>query len=104
MLDPDKYPFCSEFYIVEKTVEVVAKVGSKTEQIRIEAIYDPRNGHYKTRSYRLEHVNVQSYYGESRSIDTDLWLEYNLPWTNRDSADGAIAQALHFLSERVSSS
>ena len=41
MLDPANYPFCSEFYIVEKSIEVVAKINGENRQIRIDALRGP---------------------------------------------------------------
>ena len=41
MLDPADYPFCSEFYIVEKSIEVVANINGEDRQIRIDALQGP---------------------------------------------------------------
>ncbi len=39
MMDRSDYEFCSKFYIVEKTIEVVVHIGSGNRQVRIEALY-----------------------------------------------------------------
>jgi len=39
MLDQALYDFCSEFYIVEKTVEVIVKINGQDERIRIDALH-----------------------------------------------------------------
>jgi hypothetical protein len=41
MLDPADYPFCSEFYIVEKSIEVVANINGEDRQIRIDVLPNP---------------------------------------------------------------
>jgi hypothetical protein len=41
MLDSADYPFCSEFYIVEKSIEVVANINGEDRQIRIDAFQGP---------------------------------------------------------------
>jgi hypothetical protein len=30
-----------------------------------------------------------------------IWIGYDLPWTDQDTADGALTQALGFLSDRA---
>jgi len=94
--------FCDEFYTVEKTVEVVVKLGGTNEFIRIEALCD-RSGKYDTRSYILREIKVALAYSklESGVIMTNIWCDYDLPMTDRDTAEGVIDQALAFLSERV---
>ena len=104
MLNPERYPNCSEFYIVEKAVIVVAEIGGVDRQLRIEALRRP--GHspheYSTRGYIEETVVVQQsdvkdgkYEHKPQSMS--VWVDYNLPWTARDSADDAIEQALSLL-------
>lgn len=62
MLDPKNFPSCSEFYIVEKVVEVVVLIGGEPRQIRIEALRD-ESGKYSTRGYIQDHVKLQSALG-----------------------------------------
>jgi hypothetical protein len=103
LLSPDRYPKCSEFYIVEKAVIVVTKIGGFDRQLRIEALRRP--GHpreYSTRGYILESVilqqsDIKDGKYEHKPQMMDVWVEYNVPWTDRDSADAAIAQALSLL-------
>ncbi len=110
-MDHSDYDFWSEFYIVEKTIEVVVHIASENRQVRIEALYGPESGtRYSTRSYIKEDVTVQPTYpssseGFSRKPESvSVWVSYDLPWTSRDSADDALAQALGFLSERCTTS
>lgn len=106
MIIQASYEACNEAYIVEKTVEVVAENGGESQTIRIEALRDLRDGHYSTRAYRQEHVTLQPTYpqtgGEYDQLPKEfrVWVDYDLPWTHRDDADGALSQALGFLSER----
>jgi hypothetical protein len=110
MMDPKLYPFCSEFYIVEKAVEVVVTLKGSSEQrrIRIDALHTPgpTTTPYSTKAYIEEDVTVQPTYPQTvgnfdqapRSVS--IWIDYELPWTSRSTADDAIAQALGFLKER----
>lgn len=108
MYDVQKHDFCSEFYTVEKTIEVVVTIGGESERIKIDALRQGGTGEYSTRAYREEHITVQPTYPQSGgSFDRKpqnyrVWVDYDLPWTNRDSADAALNQALGFLQERCS--
>jgi hypothetical protein len=107
MLDPANYPFCSEFYIVEKSIEVVAKINGENRQIRIDALHGPDSTtRYSTASYMKEDITVQPQTNgdfDRKPESVQVWIAYNLPWTARDSADDALAQALSFLRERAGS-
>jgi len=108
MIVPTTYEACSEAYIIEKTVEVVAEIGSEILTIRIEALRDLRDGHFCTRAYRQENVTLQPTYPQTHGKydrspdDFTVWVAYDLPWTHREDADGALSQALGFLSQRCS--
>ena len=62
---------------------------------------------FTARCYVREDVTVQPTYPQTAGgfartpRSSQLWLGYDLPWTARDSADGALAQALGFLEERA---
>ncbi len=104
MFDPKQHNFCSEFYVVEKSIEVVVEIGGETKRVRIDALKNVRNCHYSTSAYVEENITVQPTYPKNRSPkDMSVWGTYDLPWTNQDSADAALQQALGFLSERCSS-
>lgn len=107
MLDPKKYSFCSEFYIVEKTVEVVVSINGEAKRIRIEALHAPDSiTTYSTQAYIEETTTIQPAYPQERGkyvrepVEVELWIVYDLPWTSGNSADEVIAQALLFLEER----
>lgn len=106
MLDPSQYGFCSEFYIVEKSVEVVVVIAGESETIRIEAHKQGSSGGYCTHSFIQRHITVQPTYPQKNGSfvrkpeSITVWATYDLPWTDRDSADAAISQALGFLGER----
>jgi hypothetical protein len=103
MLNPKDYSFCNEFYIVEKSVEVVVTLGGEARRVRIDALRD-HAGKYSTHSYIKDEIKAHLTYRREHDEDgqksVGLWLDYDLPWTDRSSADEALSQALHFLSER----
>ena len=106
MIAPSTYKFASEFYIVEKTVELVLKIADQDETIRIEALYHPPSRKYHTRAYMREHYTIQPTYPQTgkkfdrKSEEKLLWVDFSLPWTDRSSADDAITQAIGFLQKR----
>ena len=107
MLNPENYSFCSEFYFVEKSIEVIVSINGEPRRIRIDALHFPGSTvRYSTKSYIEEDITDQPTYPKNtpkfsrkqESIKT--WIAYDLPWTARNSADDAIAQALGFLEDR----
>ena len=108
MYNSQQHGFCSEFYTVEKSIEVVVTIRGEDETIRIDALKDELIGRYKTKAYREEHVTLQPTYPQTQGAfdrqpqDYRVWVDYALPWTDRESADGALNQALDFLSDRCS--
>ena len=96
MLDPSDFPFASEFYVVEKTIEVVVSINGEPERIRIDAL--KAGDSYSTTTYIEESVVVQPASGGSHKV-VRQWVDYDLPWTVRESADAALVQALAFLQE-----
>ena len=108
MLQRDIFEFCSEFYEVEKSIEVVVSDG--LGRIRIEALRSLDDGHYSTTAYIQERVILQPAYPRIDGSPSEspkeytIWVQYTLPWTHGESADEALFQALGFLRERVSKS
>jgi hypothetical protein len=110
MLDHKTFPFCSEFYVVEKTIEVVVDLNGEEESstIRIEALHSLSNSNigYCTRAYIQEYVTAQPTYPQrnekfvKKPEDMMVWKRFDLPWTSGDSADEVLATALGFLGER----
>ena len=104
MIRPSMYKNCSEFYEVAKIVEFVMPYGGQDTHIRIEALHDPQSGRYSTRvSYQQEFRLQPSYpvvngnFGKNPG-DFSLWVPFpNAAWTDRDTADAAIEQALGFI-------
>lgn len=90
----------NEHYVVERTEIVTANLNGEEYYVKIEALADV-NGNYHTRSYIYRHVEVKFPYpmpGDSQ--ETQMWVDYDLPYTNRQDAEDAIKQALGFLEER----
>lgn len=100
MFDDERHAFCAEFYTVEKSIEVVVLIRDEAKTVQIDALRDERAGTYSTRSSVLEHVTLQ--FSDREPESRRVWVSYDLPWTNRDSADAALGQALMFLRERCS--
>jgi len=106
MLDPNTFSKCSEFYIIEKVVEVVASIGGNNHTFRIEGLFMSITGRYLSRAYRQEHVTVQPTYPRThgqhdrKPEEMRIWVDYSLPWTDGDSADSVIHQSLRWLEER----
>jgi hypothetical protein len=95
MLVPLDYPFCSELHIVEKTIQVLARIAGDDRQIRIEALHNPTSpSAYSTRSYIKERV------ANATGEQPGTWVDYDLPRTSGSSADEVLTKALWFLGER----
>ena len=103
MLDPRHHDFCSEFYTVETSIEVVVAIRGEERRIRIDVLRNARDGRFNTKAYIEEDVTVQPTYpqtGDSFGRKPEhirVWISYDLAWTNRDSVEGALQQALGFL-------
>jgi hypothetical protein len=95
----------NEAYHVEKTLEVVVTISGQAERIRIDALADLLGGPYSTKSYIEEDLTLHLNYpkpGASNKQSRRVWIDYDLPWTSRPTADQALEQALSFLSDRIS--
>ena len=105
MLDPSRYEHVSEFYVVEKSIEIVAEVQGQSETIRIDALsHETDQGtRYLTRGFIELPMVIQPVYGPDGSQETAeprevrAWVNYNIPWTDGDSADSVLGQAIVFL-------
>lgn len=109
MYDPEHHSFASEFYTVEKVLEVVCPIGGEDQSIRIEALRDRETNSFSTRAYIKESVTLQPSYPQSTSEGFEkkpqnyrVWVSFDLPWTNGTSADDVLRRALSFLKERSS--
>ena len=106
MIVQDSYKACSEIYIVEKTVEAVVEIAGEMQMIRIEALRDLRDDHFCTRAFMRETVTLQPTFPQTddkfdrKPEEFQIWVDYDLPWTDREEADQALTQALGFLSQR----
>lgn len=104
MIKPAAYKNCSAFYEVVKTVEFVKPHGGKDTCFRIDALFDPQSGRYSTTVYYQEDFRLQPAFPVSNGNfttnpgDFSVWVPFpNAAWTDRDSAEQAIEQALGFL-------
>jgi hypothetical protein len=97
---PKAPTYASEFYIIDRTIELVVRLKATGEsaRIRIEILKD-QGGTYSVRSYIEEHVTIQPTYA-SQPKDALVWVDYDVPWVSQSSTDVALDQALNFLSER----
>ncbi|MCY1368806.1 hypothetical protein D9M69_558070 [compost metagenome] len=104
MINPVTYQNCSEFYEIVKTVEFVMRHGGEDMQFRIEALHDVQAKRYSTRVSYHQYFRLQPSYPivggsfANNPEDISLWVPFpNAAWTDRDTAEGAIEQALGFL-------
>lgn len=104
MINPNTYSKCSEFYEVAKTVEFVKNHAGEDKQFRIDALHDLKAGNFSTAVYVKESFTLQPTYPQTNGAfdrkpeDAYIWIAYNnVGWTNRNTADEAIEQALGFL-------
>ncbi len=110
MYDKEIHDFCSEFYSIEKTLELVVSRRGEQTTVRLEALRDEENGRYSIRALMQEHVTLQPTYPKANGEFTEepkdfvMWVNFpDFPWVNRETADGALRQALGFLQERCDS-
>ena len=86
----------TEAYEVLRTVEVI--MGERNYRIEVLRGYWNPATPFTARCYVREDVTVQPTYPQTAGgfartpRSSQLWLGYDLPWTARDSADGALAQ------------
>ncbi len=104
MINPGSYSSFNEFYEVVKTVEFVTSHGGEDRRFRINALYDPRSKSYSTSAYIREEVTLQPSFPyvngayQSNPQNFAIWVAFtNIGWTNRNTADEAIEQAMGFL-------
>lgn len=107
MFDTTIHNFCSEFYTIENSIVVVVRFRDGSHHIRLDALKDERSEKYSIRSYKEESVTVQPTYPQSSGKYNQspqnyrVWVGYELPWVDADSADNALRLALVFLRGRV---
>ena len=108
MYNPRSHSFCSEFYIVEKTIEVVVSIQGQDKRIRIDALRREPSGDYSTVAYKEDEFTLQPTLPQQngqfvRNPESHrIWVVYDLPWVHANSADAALLRALSFLKERCS--
>jgi hypothetical protein len=105
MPDPYMFPFCREFYVVEKSIEVVVTMKGDSRCVRINALHDLKQDHYCARVYIEESVFLEPEYPANdesgRREPASVWTAWtDFPWTHGNSAEQALRSALSFLRER----
>ena len=111
MYDTERHAFCSEFYTVEKSIEVVVRIGGESRTVRIDALRDRKRdgkeGAFSTSAYIQENVTLQPTYPQTdnnfdkKPENFRVWVQIYLPnILLANSADSALGQALGFLRER----
>ena len=104
MLDFDIHSHCIEYSVVEKTIIIYTEIYGENRHVKIEALHDLKNNNYFTRGYYEKTFTLQpsenyengKYLDKAESYKT--WVTFDdLPWTNRQTADEAIKQALSLL-------
>jgi hypothetical protein len=104
MLDPAMFPFCHEFYVVEKSIEVVVTINGNATAVRIDAVHNLQDDRYCTHAYTEECGFLQPADpvddAEPR-MPIRIWRIWTgFPWTTGQSADDVLRSALSFLRER----
>ena len=104
MLDPDVFPFCHEFYVVEKSIEVVVMINGDSRCVRIDALHELKQDRYYTRAYIEENVFLEPAYpadDDARQRESaSVWAAWTVfPWTHGNSADQVLRSALSFLGD-----
>jgi hypothetical protein len=93
MLTSANFPFVSEFYVIDKSIQVVVFIKGEYRTIRIDALHrfgkDLGEKYYSARAWIL--VNPG---------DFELFVSYELPSVNGNSSDDVLALALSFIKER----
>ncbi|MFG1465968.1 hypothetical protein V5F77_24120 [Xanthobacter sp. DSM 24535] len=102
-----KPDFAGEFYVIEKTVELVFQMRGESETVRIEALRGAPAGGYSIRARILRHFVLQPSFPLENGIrrdppgDYEVWvpLAPALPWVDEATADEAIERALGWLKQ-----
>lgn len=103
--------FVSEYYTVEKTIDLVVNLGPNSEatSVRIEALRNGRTGQYTTHVFHEEHLTAQPTYPQQgdqhtqKPRDFRIWVKFDdFPWTQGRSAEDVTRRALSFLEEKCS--
>jgi hypothetical protein len=106
MLDPAVHLGCTEFYVVEKSVEVHLRRGTVPVTYRVEALRDLKTSAarcYNAKAYREISIFAEfEYYGpnggkERESRGEIIWVQHPIQDVLMDTADAAITQAIGFL-------
>ena len=85
MLDMTEYPFCSEFSILEKSIEVIVKIQGTDRRVRIDALNDLKSGRFKIAAYIQESITVQPTFPQTneqfdrKPESFTVWTSYHLP-------------------------
>ena len=95
MISDDRFAFASEFYVVEKTVELVANHHRRPQRIRIEVLYDPRRSKYSTKTYIQDAVFVLRAGTDITDRSITLFTCEVPPASNWDSADAALTEGYY---------
>ncbi|OZT74155.1 hypothetical protein CE457_09170 [Vreelandella boliviensis LC1] len=78
--------------------------GGEDTQFRIEVLHDLQSSRFSTSVYYKDYFHLQPSYPvvngkfSKKPTDFQVWVPFpNAAWTDRDTADEAITQALGFL-------
>jgi hypothetical protein len=97
MFDTNKYDFCSEFYTIEKSIEVVIA----RQKYRLDVIKNEDTNKFSVNAYIRELFELTSGYSHREPNSYFLWRSYNLSTIETDSADTSLNLALTFLRPTV---
>jgi hypothetical protein len=100
MPDPQAFPFCSEFYAIENSVEVVVSMKGTDRRVRIDVLHDLKQGGYRASVYMLRDVTWKV--PQPAPLATaQIWTAWiDFPSVQGKTAEEALSRALSFLGER----
>jgi hypothetical protein len=104
MLDPDAFPFCSAFYVVEKSIDLVVMIKGDSTWVRIDALHDLKQERYRTRVYIKKSIFLEPAYPADqeagRQEPVEIWSDWiGAPSSVGKSADEVLESTLSFLRE-----
>ncbi len=99
MLEIEKFKFCSEFYTIEKSIEVVIN----HRIFRLDAMKNEHTKKYSVNAYEYESFTLQLSHTKTQPNNYNLLCRYDLSSFIEDSADDALRTALFFLNTKIMS-
>ncbi|HYZ24560.1 MAG TPA: hypothetical protein VE690_20610 [Rhodopila sp.] len=99
MPDPQTSPFCSEFHVVEKSVELVVRMRGAEQRVRIDVLHDLKQGGYHATTPAQKDVTWKAPVLAMHAT-AQIWTGWaDFPWVQGETAEAALSSALSVLRE-----